>query len=515
MRRHRRPASQALLPLPPLLLLLLPLPASSKCANDCNGNGFCRANGTSNSVCECNSFSTDNVFNAVDCSFKACPTGKAWVDYASANDVAHAAGTTCSNKGHCQRSLGICACESGFTGLACQRTHCPGNPNKNSTVCSGHGVCLSMGEMAADSRYKDGVRLVQPVTTYTLWDHDMIYGCVCEPGYSGYDCGAATRACPSGDDPLTPGVNAVQILECTCLTACSGGFHLSFKGVDSALIPHDATMARLKHALEAMETVRGVSLVLHGGGTSVCSNGGVSTAITFTHNPGSLPALVPTFTSTLQSSTATAPTMSVVTTGAGAQGGTAVTGTREDVECSNRGTCSLDGDTGGYCTCQTGFSSSDGANGAGSLGDCSYMPTSVTSCPLYAGTACGSGASRGTCSGASTYTCTCASGFNGPACEFTDCPTGNAWFDEPTSANMAHAAGAVCSNRGSCDRLTGACTCEAGFEGTACETLSCPGGTPCGGTGRGTCYTIADLATLGLNNGELIGATYSGAQWDR
>lgn len=41
-----------------------------------------------------------------------------------------------------------------------------------------------------------------PVYTYrTRWDADMIYGCVCDKGFSGPDC--TIRNCPSGDDPLT------------------------------------------------------------------------------------------------------------------------------------------------------------------------------------------------------------------------------------------------------------------------------------------------------------------------
>ena len=267
------------------------------CANDCFLNGFCRFNGTVNNRCECNTFSVGSSFSGADCRFKACPTGKAWADFASSNDVAHAAGAVCSNKGDCDESSGVCACATGFTGPACERTHCPGagpgGTSPNQTICSGHGTCLNMGEMAA---HKDDVRTFL-ATTYALWDHDMIYGCICEEGFTGYDC--ALRTCIKGDDPLTAGVNEKQIIECTCQTGCSGGFRLGFRGEYSGLIPHTATAERVKHELEKMDLIRGVTVTFSGAGAAgaafVCDNDGVSTLLEFTHNPGNLPDVVPDF----------------------------------------------------------------------------------------------------------------------------------------------------------------------------------------------------------------------------
>ena len=65
---------------------------------------------------------------------------------------------------------------------------------------------------------------------------------------------------------------------------------------------------------------------------------------------------------------------------------------------------------------------------------------------------------RGTCDG-TTYECSCPSGYTGIACELLECPSGTAWFDEPSALNTAHAT-AECSNRGICDRTTGTCTCQ-------------------------------------------------------
>ena len=41
-----------------------------------------------------------------------------------------------------------------------------------------------------------------------------------------------------------------------------------------------------------------------------------------------------------------------------------------------------------------------------------------------------------------------------------------------------HGTKAVCSERGLCDPQTGRCECQFGFEGAACERMSCPEGTP-------------------------------------
>jgi hypothetical protein len=34
------------------------------------------------------------------------------------------------------------------------------------------------------------------------WDFDKAQGCLCDPGFFGYDC--SLRSCPTGDDPETP-----------------------------------------------------------------------------------------------------------------------------------------------------------------------------------------------------------------------------------------------------------------------------------------------------------------------
>ena len=86
----------------------------------------------------------------------------------------------------------------------------------------------------------------------------MRQGCLCDPGWLGYDCSLAR--CPYGDDPHTPyawikwnpragrnvfadQVNELQRVVCT---ATSGGFFLSFRGVQTMRLPFDATVDQVE-----------------------------------------------------------------------------------------------------------------------------------------------------------------------------------------------------------------------------------------------------------------------------
>ena len=111
--------------------------------------------------------------------------------------------------------------------------------------------------------------------------------------------------------------------------------------------------------------------------------------------------------------------------------------------------------------------------------------------------------------GTPTYACTCFVGFQGGDCSQKICPFGPAWFDFPTAVDTAHAS-AECSNRGTCDRIAGTCTCQTGFEGGACETMSCPGKGSSKGicSGVGTCHSMSELAAYGSVNGESFIYTY-------
>jgi hypothetical protein len=60
--------------------------------------------------------------------------------------------------------------------------------------------------------YQDTSRF-QFLARYDEWDADMNYGCVCDSGWTGFDCG--TRQCPLGDDPMTVGNREIQTVRTT------------------------------------------------------------------------------------------------------------------------------------------------------------------------------------------------------------------------------------------------------------------------------------------------------------
>ena len=147
-------------------------PTGAECPNACSGHGSCGVF----LMCQC----YPNWMGS-DCDDRVCPFGKSFMDspkgdldgsqhISSASstvlvgsDIYHAGtqeefpsmkdsiGTQlqqtgheyaeCSNVGICDRATGECKCFQGFAGSACSRTVCPND-------CSGHGVCVSIKDMA-------------------------------------------------------------------------------------------------------------------------------------------------------------------------------------------------------------------------------------------------------------------------------------------------------------------------------------------------------------------------------
>ncbi|GMH66000.1 hypothetical protein TrLO_g8835 [Triparma laevis f. longispina] len=259
------------------LLLLLFVRNVHACHNLCHGNGMCNIH----SICEC-----DPGFSGPDCSEKLCPTAYAWADTPDANGNAHNL-AECSNRGTCDYTTGLCTCQSGFGGGACSILKCDND-------CNNHGQCMSMKEAALQF---NGFSLNRSVS-YNLWDSEQIHGCVCDHGWEGHAC--TEQVCEKGDDPRTNvGVDEVVKLYCECPTSCTGNLVLRYK-TNTFILSHEATASQFAKQLMALAYSKSDSSVYSQGapvqvaysaGTSVCSNGGTTSSITFKKESGALPSM--------------------------------------------------------------------------------------------------------------------------------------------------------------------------------------------------------------------------------
>lgn len=77
----------------------------------------------------------------------------------------------------------------------------------------------------------------------------------------------------------------------------------------------------------------------------------------------------------------------------------------------------------------------------------------------------------------------------GADCSLRTCPKDFAWVGDVVNANDLHP-WVECSNKGSCDRKTGACECFPGYDGVACQRTVCP--MNC--NDRGICWPEKHLA---------------------
>lgn len=450
----------------------------------CSGHGSCS---TRYGVCNCFS-----GYYGSDCSQRSCHRSTAWVDFASADDIAHA-DAECSNKGICDRQSGICLCQQGFEGVACERKSCPNSCNNKGRCVSsrflanmqepGHIIkdegCTSSEVCVNGDCSERDYSVCKNTFEYSIpWEADMMYGCVCDETYSGYDC--SIRSCQSGDDPLSIGqLNEVQHLECQ---ADGGTFTLSYNGETTSPISATSNLVNFETMVSELESLRKsgdnpkINVSWSSGVDEVCSDSGNDIQITFLQNFGDLPLLIPDGTSlTLTSGSPLITSQKLIT------------GTKENEECSNRGICDV---SHGTCTCLSNWMTSDGYNGPGTRGDCGYdAGISTTSCPGEFIPCLG----LGTCSGSPSYRCSCEEGRFGPDCSLLHCPSGKSWFSKPSMDNEAHSL-KECSDMGVCDTTTGQCQCAFGFSGSACEYMDCPGNPPCNGNGE--CYSMEHLALL-------------------
>lgn len=89
--------------------------------------------------------------------------------------------------------------------------------------------------------------------------------------------------------------------------------------------------------------------------------------------------------------------------------------------------------------------------------------------------------------------CSCYPNWQGGDCSKRTCPFVKSWADILDSSVTDRAAHyyAECGNKGVCDRQTGQCLCEDGFEGEGCDRMSCNGGANC--NGHGTCEQMSSV----------------------
>ncbi|KAL4176318.1 hypothetical protein KRP22_001270 [Phytophthora ramorum] len=397
-----------------------------------------------------------------DCSRRTCPTGLAWNDPAIATDQAHQI-AVCSNRGSCDHDTGVCTCDYGFSGLACNRMSCPND-------CGRHGECRSM---RLNAQQKD--KGLPPAVVYqSIWDSEMVHGCVCEEGYGGGDC--SDRLCPTGDDPLTGAStdslfglqkNEKQTVLCS---ATSGTLTLSYRGQTTVRIDASDNADTVSKKLNALHTLQNVNVLFSGNSTTMCNADGNMVTVEFTQNFGPLPLLVGYPSLLVHAGIGSTPKLTI---------SKSEVGSKENEACSNRGRCDL---TSGVCTCYVGYTTSNGQGSPGDRGDCGATDSTIIACP--GDTAC---SGHGYCSGAPQFRCFCVAGWTSGDCSARTCPNGIAWFDTPIADNRAHSM-AICSGVGVCDVALGA-------------------DTPCNGHGR--CLTMAELALEARNKlGDPLSITY-------
>jgi hypothetical protein len=95
---------------------------------------------------------------------------------------------------------------------------------------------------------------------------------------------------------------------------------------------------------------------------------------------------------------------------------------------------------------------------------------------------------HGLCTGGRALSCSCFTGWTGADCSARGCPVSKAWFGYSYEVDGAHDNLVECGGVGVCVRSSGSCRCQSGFEGAACERMTCPGTPACSGQGR--CLTL-------------------------
>lgn len=254
-------------------------------------------------------------------------------------------------------SIGICICQSGFSGSACESLTCPGEVAK----CNGNGQCLDMNTLATKATINGdlaGYTYGNTPNNAITWDGFKIFGCFCDQGYTGYDC--SLKTCPFGDDPGTvQQFDESQIISCTDSDG-TGTIVLTFREKSALPIQALSTTAEVKAALESIAGVGVVAVETFADGAvdMLCPAVGNQFLVTFLTTHGNLPNIKAVGNNV----------DSVVVA-------EHIPGNKEMLECSGRGLCDR---ITGLCTCFEGYGSSDGMGKKGLVGDCGFLLPSIT-----------------------------------------------------------------------------------------------------------------------------------------
>ncbi|RHY83334.1 hypothetical protein DYB37_007545 [Aphanomyces astaci] len=190
-----------------------------------------------------------------------------------------------------------------------------------------------------------------PPVVYTAnWDSDMVYGCLCHDGFYGADCSQRTNA------------SAIIL---------GGSFTLSFRGQTTVPINSNDPVDAMTSKLQAISTITQVLVLFSSTATTACPPGGNVIVVEFVQDFGPLPLLVGNPSNLVYTNVGG----SVALTVARLQ-----VGNKENLPCSNRGTCDVTS-VRGICACYDGYTTSDGKGGWGIRGDCGGVLGSITACP--------------------------------------------------------------------------------------------------------------------------------------
>jgi hypothetical protein len=217
------------------------------------------------------------------------------------------------------------------------------------------------------------------------WDYDSMQGCLCDEGWTGYDC--SLRLCKTGPDPM--GRHAItslfEIQDVNCV-GTSGEFSLTFRGGDSSTrdyssregryttdwLPFDATEAQVKAAMEELTGVGRVNVKFTRKHNTTDSDHDRACTATYAEETNHVQIQfldqlgnLPTMKHSLRPDSSGQGILYMIVNADG--NAMSVKGTKTNFECSNRGICDR---LLGTCRCFTGYTSSNGELKPGDRGDC-------------------------------------------------------------------------------------------------------------------------------------------------